>query len=48
MICFILLVDKVLDLPDVPYDMHDNLRCYACAVAAEYKEHAFHGGVRLW
>ena len=45
MIWFKLMVDEVLGLPN---DMHDNLRCYTCAVAVEYEECASHGGVRLW
>ena len=48
MIQFKLIVDKVLGLSDVPYDMHDDLRCYACTIAAEYKKCTSHGGVRLW
>ena len=48
MILFKLIVDEVLYLPDVPYDMRDDLRRYGCAVVPEYEDRAFHSGVRLW
>ena len=48
MFFFKIIVDKVLDLPDIPYSMHNHFRCYACRVVAEYEDGAFHGYVRLW